>query len=71
MYNEPMLRDDALSGKTIIVTGGGTGLGRAMSTYFLKLGANVVITSRKMDVLEKTAAEMQKEVSADGREHES
>jgi NAD(P)-dependent dehydrogenase (short-subunit alcohol dehydrogenase family) len=68
MYNEPMLRDDALSGKTIIVTGGGTGLGRAMSTYFLKLGANVVITSRKMDVLEKTAAEMQEEASADGRE---
>lgn len=68
MYNEPMLRDNALSGKTIIVTGGGTGLGRAMSTYFLKLGANVVITSRKMDVLEKTAAEMQEEASADGRE---
>jgi len=68
MYNEPMLRDDALSGKTIIVTGGGTGLGKAMSTYFLKLGANVVITSRKMDVLEKTAAEMQEEASADGRE---
>lgn len=69
MYNEPMLRDNALSGKTIIVTGGGTGLGRAMSTYFLKLGANVVITSRKMDVLEKTAAEMQEEASADDREH--
>ena len=68
MYNEPMLRDDALSGKTIIVTGGGTGLGRAMSTYFLKLGANVVITSRKMDVLEKTAGEMQEEASADGIE---
>jgi NAD(P)-dependent dehydrogenase (short-subunit alcohol dehydrogenase family) len=67
MYNEPMLRDDALSGKTIIVTGGGTGLGRAMSTYFLKLGANVVITSRKIDVLEKTAAEMQEEASADGK----
>jgi NAD(P)-dependent dehydrogenase (short-subunit alcohol dehydrogenase family) len=68
MYNEPMLRDDALSGKTIIVTGGGTGLGRAMSTYFLKLGANVVITSRKIDVLEKTATEMQEEASADGKE---
>jgi NAD(P)-dependent dehydrogenase (short-subunit alcohol dehydrogenase family) len=68
MYNEPMLRDDALSGKTIIVTGGGTGLGRAMSAYFLKLGANVVITSRKMDVLEKTASEMQEEASADGKE---
>lgn len=56
-----MLRDDALAGKTIIVTGGGTGLGRAMGTYFLKLGANVVITSRKLDVLQKTAAEMETE----------
>ena len=64
MYNEPMLRDNALSGKTIVVTGGGTGLGRAMGTYFLKLGANVVITSRKMDVLLKTAAEMEQEAAA-------
>lgn len=56
-----MLRDDALKGKTVIVTGGGTGLGKAMGTYFLKLGANLVITSRKLDVLEKTAAEMQTE----------
>jgi NAD(P)-dependent dehydrogenase (short-subunit alcohol dehydrogenase family) len=67
MYNEPMLRDDALSGKTIIVTGGGTGLGRAMSTYFLKLGANVVITSRKMDVLLKTAAEMELEAASSNK----
>ena len=67
MYNEPMLRDDALNGKTIIVTGGGTGLGRAMSTYFLKLGANVVITSRKMDVLLKTAAEMELEAAASNK----
>ncbi len=59
MYNQPMLRDDALKGQTIVVTGGGTGLGKAMSTYFLKLGANVVITSRKLDVLQKTASEMQ------------
>jgi NAD(P)-dependent dehydrogenase (short-subunit alcohol dehydrogenase family) len=67
MYNEPMLRDDALSGKTILVTGGGTGLGRAMSTYFLKLGANVVITSRKIDVLLKTAAEMEQEAAASNK----
>lgn len=53
-----MLRDDALKGKTIVVTGGGTGLGKAMGTYFLKLGANLVITSRKIDVLQKTAEEM-------------
>lgn len=58
MYNQPMLRDGALQGKTVIVTGGGTGLGKSMSTYFLQLGANVVITSRKLDVLEKTAAEL-------------
>ncbi|GAA4385325.1 SDR family oxidoreductase [Hymenobacter koreensis] len=57
-YAQPMLRDGALQGKTIIVTGGGTGLGRAMTTYFLQLGANVVISSRKLDVLEKTAQEL-------------
>jgi NAD(P)-dependent dehydrogenase (short-subunit alcohol dehydrogenase family) len=61
MYNQPMLRDDALKGKTIVITGGGTGLGKAMSIYFLKLGANVVITSRKLDVLQKTATELEKE----------
>jgi NAD(P)-dependent dehydrogenase (short-subunit alcohol dehydrogenase family) len=58
MYNQPMLRDDALKGKTIVVTGGGTGLGKAMGTYFLKLGANLVITSRKLEILQKTAEQM-------------
>lgn len=61
MYNEPMLKDGALKGKTLVVTGGGTGLGRSMSKYFLQLGANVVITSRKLDVLQKTAAELEAE----------
>lgn len=61
MYNQPMLKDDALKGKTIVVTGGGTGLGKAMGTYFLKLGANLVITSRKLDILQKTAQEMEAE----------
>ncbi len=56
-----MLRDDALKGKTIVVTGGGTGLGKSMATYFSKLGANVVITSRKLDVLQNTAQEIEKE----------
>src|SRR3984885_300689 len=54
-----MLRDDALKGKTIIITGGGTGLGKAMGTYFLQIGANLVITSRNLDVLKQTAAEME------------
>ncbi len=56
-----MLRDGALKGQTIIVTGGGTGLGRSMGKYFLELGANLVITSRKMEVLEKSAAELEEE----------
>lgn len=58
-FNQPMLRDGALEGKTIVITGGGTGLGKAMGIYFLKLGANLVITSRKQDVLQKTADEME------------
>lgn len=56
-----MLRDGALNGKTIIVTGGGTGLGKSMSRYFLQLGANVVICSRKEDVITATVAELGEE----------
>ncbi|SFU17783.1 NAD(P)-dependent dehydrogenase, short-chain alcohol dehydrogenase family [Algoriphagus locisalis] len=55
---EGMLKPGALKGKNIILTGGGTGLGRSMGEYFLELGANLVITSRKLDVLEETAQEM-------------
>ncbi len=58
MHNQPMLRDNALAGKTFVVTGGGTGLGKAMSTCLLQVGANVVITSRKLDVLKDTAQEL-------------
>ena len=53
------LKDGALRGKTIVVTGGGTGLGKAMSSYFSELGANLVIASRKIDVLEETAREIE------------
>lgn len=53
-----MLLPDSLKGKTIIITGGGTGLGRSMGKYFLELGANLVITSRKQDVIDKTAREL-------------
>lgn len=57
-HTEGMLRDGALENKTIIVTGGGTGLGKSMAGYFLRLGANVVICSRKADVLANTADEL-------------
>lgn len=56
-----MLRDGALQGMVVIITGGGTGLGLAMARYCLQLGATVCITSRKLDVLTKTADELSKE----------
>lgn len=53
-----MLKPETLKDQTIVVTGGGTGLGKSMVKYFMELGAKVVITSRKMEVLEQTAGEM-------------
>jgi NAD(P)-dependent dehydrogenase (short-subunit alcohol dehydrogenase family) len=58
---EGMLRPGVFKDKTIIITGGGTGLGKSMGKYLLQLGANLVITSRKLDVLEKSARELEKE----------
>ena len=60
-YTKKMLRDNALKGKTIVVTGGGSGLGKAMSKYFLELGANVAITSRNLEKLQNTAKELEVE----------
>jgi NAD(P)-dependent dehydrogenase (short-subunit alcohol dehydrogenase family) len=74
---EGMLKPGSLKDKTIIVTGGGTGLGKSMGKYFLELGANLVITSRKMDVLSETAKALSSEtggkvlpVSCDVRKYE-
>lgn len=60
-FTQKMLKDGALNGKTIVVTGGGSGLGKAMSKYFLELGANVAITSRNLEKLKATAEELEKE----------
>lgn len=53
-----MFKDDLLSGKRILVTGGGTGLGAAMARRFLELGAEVFICGRRADVLKATAADL-------------
>lgn len=58
-FSEKMLRDNALSDKVIVVTGGGSGLGKSMTTYFLELGAKVAITSRDLDKLKTTTAELE------------
>ena len=54
----PPLPAGAFSGKLVFITGGGTGLGKAMAGKFLQLGAAVCISSRKGDVLEAAAREM-------------
>ncbi len=59
MNTTSMLQKDTLSGKTILVTGGGSGLGKSMGTEFLKLGANLVIASRNLEKLETAAKEME------------
>jgi NAD(P)-dependent dehydrogenase (short-subunit alcohol dehydrogenase family) len=60
-HTEGMFKPDAFKGKTILITGGGTGLGRSMGKYLLELGANLVISSRKKDVIDKAAEELMKE----------
>ena len=52
-----MFQDGLLKDKTIIITGGGTGLGKSMSRRFGELGANIVISGRRAEVLEETAQE--------------
>ena len=54
-----MFEADLLKDKNIIITGGGTGLGKSMGMRFGELGAKIVITSRKQDVLDETAKEME------------
>ena len=50
-----MLKENSLENKVILVTGGGSGLGKSMVKYFLELGANVIITSRREELLIEVA----------------
>ncbi|SVB51683.1 uncharacterized protein METZ01_LOCUS204537, partial [marine metagenome] len=52
-----MFKDNLLKGKKILVTGGGTGLGKEMSEHYIQHGAEVVICGRRESVLEETAKE--------------
>ncbi len=55
-----MYTNGLLKGRRILVTGGGTGLGKAMATRFLSLGAEVHICGRRKSVCDDTAAELMK-----------
>ena len=54
-----MAEDGALAGKVALVTGGSRGLGREMVLAFARAGADVVITSRKIDACKEVAAEIE------------
>lgn len=64
-YTQPMLREGALKDQVLIVTGGGSGLGKSMTKYFLQLGAKVAITSRDLDKLQGTAQELMNETGGE------
>ena len=55
-----MFEKNLLNGQTIVITGGGTGLGKSMSRRFGELGANIVISGRRKEKLEETADEFSK-----------
>jgi NAD(P)-dependent dehydrogenase (short-subunit alcohol dehydrogenase family) len=60
-----MFEPGLLQDKVVLVTGGGTGLGRSMSTRFLELGAQVAIAGRRQEVLEQAAQEMRAETGGE------
>ena len=56
-----MLKENSLKNKVILVTGGGSGLGKSMVEYFVELGANVIITSRRKELLDEVAKKINAE----------
>ncbi len=53
-----MFSSDLLKNKRILITGGGTGIGRSMAERYLQLGATVFICGRRAEVVQNTAAEL-------------
>lgn len=54
-----VFREGLFEGKVAIVTGGGTGLGKAITAELLSLGSKVVIASRNEERLEKAVVELE------------
>ena len=60
-YKINMFTNDTLDGKTILITGGGSGLGLAMAKGFCKSGADIAICGRNEEKLNKACLEIKKE----------
>jgi len=60
-----MFEKSLLTGKRILVTGGGSGLGAAMARRFRELGADLIICGRRLDLLETTAQSMRADFGGD------
>jgi len=54
-----MFKEDLLKGKRILVTGGGTGLGKEMASHYGQHGADLYICGRRENVLKDTATEIE------------
>jgi len=54
-----MFQSDLLAGKVVVITGGGTGLGKSMALRFAELGAKLVITSRRQEVIDAAKEEIE------------
>jgi NAD(P)-dependent dehydrogenase (short-subunit alcohol dehydrogenase family) len=61
-----MFQNDLLQGKRILITGGGTGLGKATAHRFLELGAEVYICGRRHEVLTATEQELHERTGVGG-----
>jgi len=59
-----MFEKDLLRGKRVLITGGGTGLGKSIGRRYVELGAELVICGRRVDVLDAAAAELREEFGA-------
>src|SRR4051812_50208946 len=64
-----MFKENLLAGRRILVTGGGTGLGKSMAARFLQLGAEVHICGRRKIVCDETATELMSEYGGGGGSH--
>ena len=63
-----MFQKDLLQGKRILITGGGTGLGKATAQRFLELGAEVYICGRRQDILAATEQELHERTGGSSNE---